>query len=54
MRKTGQENGLLGACLLIMRIEVPRKAEKIIDALQEHGYDAYVVGGCVRDSRLHR
>ena len=54
MRKTGQENGLLGACLLIMRIEVPKKAEKIIDALQEHGYDAYVVGGCVRDSLLHR
>ena len=37
-----------------MRIEVPEKAEKIIDALQEHGYDAYVVGGCVRDSLLHR
>ena len=37
-----------------MRIEVPKKAEKIIDALQEHGYDAYVVGGCVRDSLLHR
>ena len=54
MRKAGQENGLLGACILIMRIEVPEKAEKIIDALQEHGYDAYVVGGCVRDSLLHR
>ena len=37
-----------------MRIEVPEKTEKIIDALQEHGYDAYVVGGCVRDSLLHR
>ena len=37
-----------------MRIEVPEKAEKIIDALQEHGYDAYVVGGCVRDSLLRR
>lgn len=54
MRKAGQENGLLGARLLIMRIEVPKKAEKIIDALQEHGYDAYVVGGCVRDSLLQR
>lgn len=54
MRKAGQENGLLGARILIMRIEVPEKAEKIIDALQEHGYDAYVVGGCVRDSLLHR
>lgn len=37
-----------------MRIEVPEKAEKIIDALQEQGYDAYVVGGCVRDSLLRR
>ena len=37
-----------------MRIEGPEKAEKIIDALQEQGYDAYVVGGCVRDSLLRR
>lgn len=37
-----------------MKIEVPKKAQQIISALQEQGYDAYVVGGCVRDSLLHR
>lgn len=37
-----------------MKIEVPKKVHQIIRALQEHGYDAYAVGGCVRDSLLHR
>lgn len=54
LRQTGEKNGLLGACILIMRIEVPKKVQMIITALQEHGYDAYAVGGCVRDSLLHR
>lgn len=44
----------IGGVHINMRIEVPEKAEKIIDALQEQGYDAYVVGGCVRDSLLRR
>lgn len=52
--KTGEKNGLLGACILIMRIEVPKKVQTIIRTLQEHGYDAYAVGGCVRDSLLFR
>lgn len=39
---------------MIMRIEVPKKVEKIIETLQEKGYDAYAVGGCVRDSLLGR
>ena len=33
-----------------MKIEVPKKVQTIIRTLQEHGYDAYAVGGCVRDS----
>lgn len=37
-----------------MKIEVPQKVQTIIRTLQEHGYDAYVVGGCVRDSLLLR
>lgn len=37
-----------------MKMEVPKKVEQIIRTLQEHGYDAYAVGGCVRDSLLHR
>ena len=37
-----------------MKIEVPKKVQTIIRTLQEHGYDAYAVGGCVRDSLLVR
>lgn len=35
-------------------IKIPKDAESIIDRLNEHGYEAYVVGGCVRDSILGR
>ena len=54
LRQTGKENGILGAGILIMKIQVPEKVQKIIKTLQEHGYDAYAVGGCVRDSLLQR
>ncbi len=37
-----------------MRIELPDKVTYIIRTLQEHGYEAYAVGGCVRDSLLGR
>ena len=37
-----------------MVIQIPEKVNKIIKRLQEHGYDAYAVGGCVRDSLLGR
>lgn len=35
-------------------IRVPNQAKEIIEKLMEHGYEAYVVGGCVRDSLLGR
>lgn len=35
-------------------IEIPEKAEQILKILHENGYEAYVVGGCVRDSILGR
>ncbi|MCD8348621.1 MAG: HD domain-containing protein [Lachnospiraceae bacterium] len=35
-------------------IEIPPKAERILRVLHENGYEAYVVGGCVRDSLLGR
>lgn len=35
-------------------IEMPEKAEKILRVLHENGYEAYAVGGCVRDSVLGR
>lgn len=37
-----------------MRIELPHKVQTIIQTLQSHGYEAYAVGGCVRDSILGR
>ncbi|WP_432764758.1 CCA tRNA nucleotidyltransferase [Hungatella effluvii] len=35
-----------------MEMRVPADAEQIIEKLNEHGFEAYVVGGCVRDSLL--
>lgn len=37
-----------------MKIQLPEKVNTIIQTLQEHGYGAYAVGGCVRDSLLGR
>jgi tRNA nucleotidyltransferase (CCA-adding enzyme) len=37
-----------------IKIDIPQSAKSIIDILQKNGYDAYVVGGCVRDSLLNR
>jgi len=36
------------------RIDLPHNVDKIITTLQENGYEAYAVGGCVRDSILGR
>ncbi|MBE6927424.1 MAG: HD domain-containing protein [Ruminococcaceae bacterium] len=35
-----------------MRIEIPRRVRRILQTLQEAGFAAYAVGGCVRDSVL--
>lgn len=35
-----------------MRIEIPDGAKYIIDTLEKAGYEAYIVGGCVRDCVL--
>jgi len=37
-----------------MLITIPDKVKTIIGQLQDEGYEAYVVGGCVRDSILGR
>ena len=37
-----------------MRIELPEKVREIIDTLHANGFEAYAVGGCVRDSILGR
>ena len=38
----------------MLRIQIPEKANRIIAALTEAGFEAYVVGGCVRDAILGR
>jgi tRNA nucleotidyltransferase (CCA-adding enzyme) len=37
-----------------MTIQLPQKVNTIIGELKKHGFDAYAVGGCVRDSVLGR
>ena len=37
-----------------MTINIPQKAAQILRTLNAAGYEAYVVGGCVRDSILNR
>ncbi|MCI8521648.1 MAG: CCA tRNA nucleotidyltransferase [Lachnospiraceae bacterium] len=37
-----------------MQIQLPDKVHKIINTLEAAGYEAYAVGGCVRDSILGR
>ena len=37
-----------------MKIELPEKVKLLLNTIQEGGYEAYVVGGCVRDSLLGR
>ncbi len=37
-----------------MKIEIPQGAAKVLKQLQTNGYEAFVVGGCVRDSLMGR
>ncbi|MBQ4521640.1 MAG: CCA tRNA nucleotidyltransferase [Lachnospiraceae bacterium] len=37
-----------------MKINIPEHAKKIINVLEQAGFEAYVVGGCVRDSLLKK
>ena len=37
-----------------MEIKLPQKVKDILDVIEANGYEAYVVGGCVRDSILGR
>ncbi len=35
-------------------MKIPEKVQLIIEELEQHGYEAYAVGGCVRDTLLGR
>ena len=49
-----QNTWYIGGNLTKMKICLPEKVNTIIKTLQTHGYEAYAVGGCVRDSLLGR
>ena len=36
-----------------MNINIPSTVSNIINILESHGFEAYVVGGCVRDNILN-
>lgn len=40
--------------LFLIHIEIPENVKFIIEKLENAGFEAYVVGGCVRDSLLNR
>lgn len=40
--------------VILLKIDLPEYVLKIIDILNSNGYEAYAVGGCVRDSLLNR
>lgn len=54
--KTCKAHGYMGKSLLIcnMIISLPTNVNKIIDTLYNAGYEAYAVGGCIRDSILSK
>lgn len=37
-----------------MKIKIPENVKRIIETLENHGHEAYAVGGCVRDILLER
>lgn len=37
-----------------MKIQIPPNVNKILNVLNNNGYDGYIVGGCVRDSIINR
>ncbi|MDO5336882.1 MAG: CCA tRNA nucleotidyltransferase [Eubacteriales bacterium] len=37
-----------------MKLEIPEFVESILHTIESHGYEAYAVGGCVRDAILGR
>lgn len=64
LRQTCQGNGILGQSLLMtdlndldlhnVTINIPTDAQEILSTLEADGRQAYVVGGCVRDSLIGR
>lgn len=54
LRQESKEDGILGKSILRMIIDLPKNVENIIGSLEEHGFEGFAVGGCVRDSLLKK
>ncbi len=54
LRKACKEDGLLGKSVLMKQIDLPAAAEEILRTIWQAGYEAYIVGGCVRDACMGR
>lgn len=54
LRQEGKEDGILGKSILRMIIDLPKNVENIVGSLEEHGFEGFAVGGCVRDSLLKK
>ena len=54
LRQEGKKDGILGKSILRMIIDLPKNVENIIGSLEEHGFEGFAVGGCVRDSLLKK
>ena len=46
--------GISGTKNMNVEIQLPEKVKFIIDTIMEAGYEAYAVGGCIRDFILGR
>lgn len=44
----------MGETMSEYKMTMPQEVVRIINTLEEHGYEAYAVGGCVRDAMLGR
>lgn len=53
LRQACSQARILGQSLL-MKITLPENVKYIIDTIEAHGFEAYAVGGCIRDSLLGR
>jgi tRNA nucleotidyltransferase (CCA-adding enzyme) len=45
---------MLGGDAINMKINIPEEVKFILNTLSKNGYEAYIVGGCVRDSILNK
>ncbi len=48
-RNAKKDDSLLQSMNMIVRSEIPQEVQHVADTLENRGFEAYLVGGCVRD-----